>query len=245
MALLGSARVEAEGAVGSGRLDDNASASWVSRVIGKLIPIYGYASIGAGINIAFVMALSAIPFTAWKEGGATASSLRTAGASGDVVVQRPEADALVWATSFSFILSTVYAARVTFAVSCNLPHPMPGQRWKRWARVCFAVTLLLTWLCFAIAYILPTTLGTRIEFYFLDCLVMLGSASLAILVTAEVMKFFERRSLGRAQDYLDRQREIGGGHNHEVQPEGGSSTVKSILQQLNVLTIGFITLGCE
>ena len=92
MALLGAARVDVEERVGeqgaavsaadaADDVRDSLSKSWVKRSVGKLSRIYGLGTFGVGANVAFVLSLSAIPFTAWKEQGSTGATLASTNAS--------------------------------------------------------------------------------------------------------------------------------------------------------------------
>ena len=109
--VRGAARVDAEEAIveqttpvrrraaaAAGAVEDGDS--WVKRVVGNLARVYGLASFGAGFNVAFVMAVSTIPFTLWRESGFTGASLVPTNASSSFpLVEKPEANQMAWYVS--------------------------------------------------------------------------------------------------------------------------------------------------
>ena len=83
-------------------------------------------------------------------------------------VEKPEANHWLWVAFSCFgIFPIALSANTMFTLASADPFPMPGMRIHGWkyAVLCFTCMFLLCALCNSLFYALPTSLGTRLEFY--------------------------------------------------------------------------------
>ena len=117
--------------------------------------VYGYAMMGAGATAIFIVAISNIPFTKWREIPSVNGT--------NITVPKPEFDDWVWAGFLSGVFSVVFAARVALGCACFNPrHPsVPSFYAWSWAPIVFFVCASVHAALHGLTYALPLYLVSR------------------------------------------------------------------------------------
>ena len=217
---------------------------WTGRIVQQLSGVWGYAVIGSAFNLALVAGLSSLEWTNWGGDGMEQTSSSTSEVEPQGV---PKYNKWTMGVFMSIFGPVVISLRTTFAVATTDPQPLPGIEWKSWryAPHCFIFMLISSLVVAGIFYILPISLGAQVHYYFADAVSFLLTSTVCVVFTAEVMKFFYRRDHqqgGGAAVQEQPQNEVG---DEDHKDEEGRDCFEETLQQLNVILICAVALGCE